>query len=107
VVVPDPDSLPSFAAKIGVKGSFEELCKNQVSMAQNVLQISMTENVLQISMTERECSLDKHGCERMLHAYPGLLEQREGSPSWGTSGFSEPPLCRDTLSASVTGNCIW
>ncbi|GAB1302547.1 Long-chain-fatty-acid--CoA ligase 5 [Apodemus speciosus] len=29
VVVPDPDSLPSFAAKIGVKGSFEELCQNQ------------------------------------------------------------------------------
>lgn len=30
VVVPDPDVLPSFAAKIGVKGSFEELCHNQV-----------------------------------------------------------------------------
>ena len=29
VVVPDPDVLPSFAAKIGVKGSFEELCQNQ------------------------------------------------------------------------------
>ncbi|CAO2585878.1 Long-chain-fatty-acid--CoA ligase 5 [Lemmus lemmus] len=29
IVVPDPDSLPSFAAKIGVKGSFEELCQNQ------------------------------------------------------------------------------
>lgn len=30
VVVPDPEALPSFAAKIGVKGSFEELCQNQV-----------------------------------------------------------------------------
>uniref|UniRef100_A0A8C2RPQ6 Long-chain-fatty-acid--CoA ligase n=1 Tax=Capra hircus TaxID=9925 RepID=A0A8C2RPQ6_CAPHI len=29
VVVPDPDALPSFAAKIGVKGSIEELCQNQ------------------------------------------------------------------------------
>ncbi|XP_035883183.1 long-chain-fatty-acid--CoA ligase 5 isoform X2 [Phyllostomus discolor] len=29
VVVPDTDSLPSFAAKLGVKGSFEELCQNQ------------------------------------------------------------------------------
>ncbi|MCV4714324.1 hypothetical protein OFC05_30100, partial [Escherichia coli] len=29
VVVPDPESLPSFAAKIGVKGYFEELCQNQ------------------------------------------------------------------------------
>lgn len=29
VVVPDPDTLPSFAAKIGVKGSIEELCQNQ------------------------------------------------------------------------------
>ncbi|XP_055280631.1 long-chain-fatty-acid--CoA ligase 5 isoform X3 [Moschus berezovskii] len=29
VVVPDPDVLPSFAAKIGVKGSVEELCQNQ------------------------------------------------------------------------------
>ncbi|XP_078202617.1 long-chain-fatty-acid--CoA ligase 5 isoform X2 [Callithrix jacchus] len=30
VVVPDTDTLPSFAAKLGVKGSFEELCQNQV-----------------------------------------------------------------------------
>ncbi|KAM8783157.1 long-chain-fatty-acid--CoA ligase 5 isoform 1-T1 [Rhynchonycteris naso] len=30
VVVPDPDVLPSFAAKLGVKGSLEELCQNQV-----------------------------------------------------------------------------
>ncbi|XP_069316489.1 long-chain-fatty-acid--CoA ligase 5 isoform X1 [Eulemur rufifrons] len=30
VVVPDPDVLPSFAAKLGVKGSHEELCQNQV-----------------------------------------------------------------------------
>ncbi|XP_066094744.1 long-chain-fatty-acid--CoA ligase 5 isoform X1 [Saccopteryx bilineata] len=30
VVVPDPDVLPSFAAKLGVKGSFEEMCQNQV-----------------------------------------------------------------------------
>lgn len=29
VVVPDAESLPSFAAKLGVKGSFEELCQNQ------------------------------------------------------------------------------
>ncbi|XP_033005580.1 long-chain-fatty-acid--CoA ligase 5 [Lacerta agilis] len=28
VVVPDPETLPDFAAKLGVKGSFEELCKN-------------------------------------------------------------------------------
>lgn len=30
VVVPDPDVFPSFAAKLGVKGSLEELCQNQV-----------------------------------------------------------------------------
>lgn len=30
VVIPDPEVLPSFAAKIGAKGSYEELCKNQV-----------------------------------------------------------------------------
>ncbi|XP_020022608.1 long-chain-fatty-acid--CoA ligase 5 [Castor canadensis] len=29
VVVPDPEVLPSFAGKLGVKGSFEELCQNQ------------------------------------------------------------------------------
>lgn len=34
VVVPDADVLPSFAAKLGVKGSFEELCQNQVSLSQ-------------------------------------------------------------------------
>ncbi|NP_001166574.1 long-chain-fatty-acid--CoA ligase 5 [Cavia porcellus] len=30
VVVPDPDVLPSFAAKLGVKGSLEELCQSKV-----------------------------------------------------------------------------
>nr|KAF6321968.1 acyl-CoA synthetase long chain family member 5 [Pipistrellus kuhlii] len=30
VVVPDSEVLPTFAAKLGVKGSFEELCQNQV-----------------------------------------------------------------------------
>ncbi|NWR34950.1 ACSL5 ligase, partial [Tachuris rubrigastra] len=28
IVVPDPETLPEFAAKLGVKGSYEELCKN-------------------------------------------------------------------------------
>lgn len=30
VVVPDPDVLPSFAAKFGVKGSLEELCQSKI-----------------------------------------------------------------------------
>ncbi|XP_004763901.2 long-chain-fatty-acid--CoA ligase 5 isoform X1 [Mustela putorius furo] len=30
VVIPDPEVLPSFVAKLGVKGSLEELCQNQV-----------------------------------------------------------------------------
>nr|KAF6303397.1 acyl-CoA synthetase long chain family member 5 [Myotis myotis] len=30
VVVPDSEVLPTFAAKLGVKGSFEELCQNQI-----------------------------------------------------------------------------
>ena len=34
---PDPDALPPFAAKIGVKGSIEELCQNQVSLSQESL----------------------------------------------------------------------
>ncbi|KAJ8386585.1 hypothetical protein AAFF_G00169110 [Aldrovandia affinis] len=29
IVVPDPDVLPGFAAKLGVEGSMEELCKNE------------------------------------------------------------------------------
>ncbi|NXD16142.1 ACSL5 ligase, partial [Nothocercus nigrocapillus] len=28
VVVPDPETLPDFAAKLGIKGSYEDLCKN-------------------------------------------------------------------------------
>ncbi|KAJ6669055.1 hypothetical protein lerEdw1_007864 [Lerista edwardsae] len=28
VVVPDPEALPDFAAKLGAQGSYEELCKN-------------------------------------------------------------------------------
>lgn len=51
-MVPDPDSLPSFADKIGVKGSFEELCQNQVSMGQNVLHINTAQNVFYANMTE-------------------------------------------------------
>uniref|UniRef100_A0A4W5K9B3 Arachidonate--CoA ligase n=1 Tax=Hucho hucho TaxID=62062 RepID=A0A4W5K9B3_9TELE len=31
IVVPDPEILPSFAKKLGVQGSHEELCKSQVS----------------------------------------------------------------------------
>ncbi|XP_010587293.1 long-chain-fatty-acid--CoA ligase 5 [Loxodonta africana] len=30
VMVPDPDVFPSFAATLGIKGSLEELCQNQV-----------------------------------------------------------------------------
>lgn len=30
IVVPDAETLPSMAEKLGVKGSLEELCKNQV-----------------------------------------------------------------------------
>uniref|UniRef100_A0A8C3K2X3 Long-chain-fatty-acid--CoA ligase n=1 Tax=Calidris pygmaea TaxID=425635 RepID=A0A8C3K2X3_9CHAR len=30
IVVPDPETLPEFAAKLGVKGSYEDMCKNPV-----------------------------------------------------------------------------
>ncbi|KAM9052838.1 long-chain-fatty-acid--CoA ligase 5 isoform 1-T2 [Megaptera novaeangliae] len=42
VVVPDPDVLPSFAAKLGVKGSFEELCRNQVIKEAILLDLQQT-----------------------------------------------------------------
>ncbi|NXS99690.1 ACSL5 ligase, partial [Jacana jacana] len=29
IVVPDPETLPEFAAKLGIKGSYEDICKNQ------------------------------------------------------------------------------
>uniref|UniRef100_A0A8B9QL78 Arachidonate--CoA ligase n=1 Tax=Apteryx owenii TaxID=8824 RepID=A0A8B9QL78_APTOW len=28
IVVPDPETLPEFAAKLGIKGSYEDICKN-------------------------------------------------------------------------------
>ncbi|XP_075360172.1 long-chain-fatty-acid--CoA ligase 5 [Mycteria americana] len=28
IVVPDPETLPGFAAKLGIKGSYEDVCKN-------------------------------------------------------------------------------
>ena len=72
VVVPDLDALPSFAAKIGVKGSIEELCQNQVSLTQESL------------------------CTPM-----GLLWEGDSlfSPSFnlGTQGFSEPPRWKNRL----------
>ncbi|KAL2769265.1 long-chain-fatty-acid--CoA ligase 5 isoform c [Daubentonia madagascariensis] len=46
VVVPDPDVLPSFAAKLGVKGSLEELCQNQVKNIFLNLEPFSTENGL-------------------------------------------------------------
>lgn len=42
MVIPDPEALPDFAAKLGAKGSYEELCKNTVSIAltkEQVLQL--------------------------------------------------------------------
>jgi len=30
-VVPDAETLPEFAAKLGIKGSYEDICKNPVS----------------------------------------------------------------------------
>ncbi|XP_059676850.1 long-chain-fatty-acid--CoA ligase 5 isoform X2 [Gavia stellata] len=30
IVVPDPETLPEFAAKLGIKGSYEDVCKNPV-----------------------------------------------------------------------------
>ncbi|XP_010170372.1 long-chain-fatty-acid--CoA ligase 5 isoform X2 [Antrostomus carolinensis] len=30
IVVPDPETLPEFAAKLGIKGSYENVCKNPV-----------------------------------------------------------------------------
>ncbi|XP_068254176.1 long-chain-fatty-acid--CoA ligase 5 isoform X2 [Nyctibius grandis] len=30
IVVPDPETLPQFAAKMGIKGSYEDMCKNPV-----------------------------------------------------------------------------
>nr|XP_009940520.1 PREDICTED: long-chain-fatty-acid--CoA ligase 5 isoform X2 [Opisthocomus hoazin] len=30
IVVPDPETLPDFAAKLGIKGSYEDVCKNPV-----------------------------------------------------------------------------
>jgi len=32
IVVPDPETLPDFAAKLGIKGSYEDVCKNPVSV---------------------------------------------------------------------------
>jgi len=37
IVVPDPEILPGFAEKLGVKGSLEELCKNQVCFVKLLL----------------------------------------------------------------------
>lgn len=31
IVVPDHETLPEFAAKLGIKGSYEDICKNSVS----------------------------------------------------------------------------
>uniref|UniRef100_A0A8C3K495 Long-chain-fatty-acid--CoA ligase n=1 Tax=Calidris pygmaea TaxID=425635 RepID=A0A8C3K495_9CHAR len=38
IVVPDPETLPEFAAKLGVKGSYEDMCKNPVSVKKAILE---------------------------------------------------------------------
>ncbi|MBN3275509.1 ACSL5 ligase, partial [Polyodon spathula] len=61
IVVPDPEVLPDFAAKRGIKGSFEDLCKN------NDIKKAIQEDMLKLG---KESGLHSFEQIKNLHLHP-------------------------------------
>ncbi|MBN3281942.1 ACSL5 ligase, partial [Polyodon spathula] len=61
IVVPDPEVLPDFAAKKGIKGSFEDLCKNKD------IKKAIQEDMLKLG---RESGLQSFEQIKNIHLHP-------------------------------------
>ncbi|XP_076153364.1 long-chain-fatty-acid--CoA ligase 5 isoform X2 [Alosa pseudoharengus] len=69
VVVPDPEVLPGFAEKLGVSGSLEDLCKNQV------LKKAILSDLMQLG---REAGLKSFEQVKDLHLHPDQFTIENG-----------------------------
>ncbi|XP_068112669.1 long-chain-fatty-acid--CoA ligase 5 [Hyperolius riggenbachi] len=71
VVIPDPDTLPEFAAKIGVRGSFDDLCRH-LAVKKAILE-DMIKLGKQAGLKSFEQVKDIYVHQEMLSVENGLL----------------------------------
>ncbi|NXT63764.1 ACSL5 ligase, partial [Chaetops frenatus] len=69
IVVPDAEMLPEFAAKLGVKGSFEELCKN------SAVKRAILDDMIRLG---REAGLKSFEQVKDLHIHTELFSVENG-----------------------------
>ncbi|NWW78057.1 ACSL5 ligase, partial [Climacteris rufus] len=69
IVVPDAETLPEFAAKLGVKGSFEDLCKNPA------VKKAILDDMIRLG---REAGLKSFEQVKNLYIHPELFSVENG-----------------------------
>ncbi|XP_006135061.2 long-chain-fatty-acid--CoA ligase 5 [Pelodiscus sinensis] len=69
VVVPDPEVLPNFAAKLGIKGSYEEMCTN------SVLKKAILEELVKVG---KEAGLKSFEQVKDIHIHPEMFSIENG-----------------------------
>ncbi|KAM3912712.1 long-chain-fatty-acid--CoA ligase 5 [Leptodactylus fuscus] len=69
VVIPDPEVLPDFAAKLGVRGSFEELCKHAA------VKKAILEDLIKIG---KQAGLKSFEQVRDIYVHPEMLTIENG-----------------------------
>ncbi|XP_063818636.1 long-chain-fatty-acid--CoA ligase 5 isoform X2 [Pseudophryne corroboree] len=69
VVIPDPEVLPEFAAKLGVRGSFDELCIH------NAVKKAILEDLIKVG---KQASLKSFEQVKDLYVHPEMLSVENG-----------------------------
>ncbi|XP_070608811.1 long-chain-fatty-acid--CoA ligase 5 isoform X2 [Erythrolamprus reginae] len=69
IVVPDEETLPAFAENLGVKGSFEDLCKN--SVVKNAI-------LMEMNNLGKEAGLKTFEQVKYIHLHPELFTIENG-----------------------------
>uniref|UniRef100_A0A8C0A0X0 Arachidonate--CoA ligase n=1 Tax=Anas zonorhyncha TaxID=75864 RepID=A0A8C0A0X0_9AVES len=69
IVVPDHETLPEFAAKLGIKGSYEDICKN------SVMKKAILEDMVRLG---KEAGLKSFEQVKDLHIHPELFSVENG-----------------------------
>uniref|UniRef100_A0A8B9VYM3 Arachidonate--CoA ligase n=1 Tax=Anas zonorhyncha TaxID=75864 RepID=A0A8B9VYM3_9AVES len=69
IVVPDHETLPEFAAKLGIKGSYEDICKN------SAVKKAILEDMVRLG---KEAGLKSFEQVKDLHIHPELFSVENG-----------------------------